>query len=81
MNEDARCTEARGDVQRPWRAERPTGRAGLGADGRDVRSGHGKVTFTDQDLSAEVTYTAGAGTAFGKESWKWLLLQPLMPQQ
>ena len=28
-----------------------------------------------------VTYTGGAGAAFGRESWKWLLLQPLMPQQ
>lgn len=28
-----------------------------------------------------VTYTGGAGAALGRESWKWLLLQPLMPQQ
>ena len=38
------------------------------------------MTFTDQDTARPVSYTGGAGTAFGRESWKWLLLQPLVPR-
>jgi phospholipid/cholesterol/gamma-HCH transport system substrate-binding protein len=81
MNEDARCTEpaassnARGaqNARRVAPGSVPT----LATYDRDT----GKVTYTDEDTSTPVTYSGGAGTAFGKESWKWLLLQPLVPQQ
>ena len=81
MNEDARCTEpaassnARG-VQNARRVA-PGSVPTLATYDRDT----GKLTYTDQDTSTPVTYSGGAGTAFGKESWKWLLLQPLVPQQ
>ena len=81
MNENARCTEpaaasnARG-VQNARRVA-PGSVPTLATYDRDT----GKVTYTDQDTSTPVTYSGGAGTAFGKESWKWLLLQPLVPQQ
>jgi phospholipid/cholesterol/gamma-HCH transport system substrate-binding protein len=42
----------------------------------------GKLRWDDGTSDGpSVTYTGGAGAAFGRESWKWLLLQPLMPQQ
>ena len=39
----------------------------------------GEVTYLDgsEESAGTVTYTGGAGEALGKESWKWLLLQPL----
>jgi phospholipid/cholesterol/gamma-HCH transport system substrate-binding protein len=81
MNEDARCTEpaASSDARGVQNARRvaPGSVPTLATYDR----GTGKVTYTDQDTSTPVTYSGGAGTAFGKESWKWLLLQPLVPQQ
>jgi phospholipid/cholesterol/gamma-HCH transport system substrate-binding protein len=81
MNEDARCTEPAASsnprgVQNARRVA-PGSVPTLATYDRDT----GKVTYTDQDTSTPVTYSGGAGTAFGKESWKWLLLQPLVPQQ
>ena len=81
MNEDARCTEP---AARPTRAVRRTPRTGrAGAPVPTVATydrATGKLTYTDRN-PAPVTYTGGAATAFGEESWKWLLLQPLVPQQ
>ncbi len=81
MNEQARCTEPAASsnprgVQNARRVA-PGSVPTLATYDRDT----GKVTYTDQDTSTPVTYSGGAGTAFGKESWKWLLLQPLVPQQ
>jgi phospholipid/cholesterol/gamma-HCH transport system substrate-binding protein len=36
----------------------------------------GKVTFLDQAKTPTVTYDGGA-SIYGKDSWKWLLMQPL----
>jgi phospholipid/cholesterol/gamma-HCH transport system substrate-binding protein len=81
MNENARCTEpaASSDARGVQNARRvaPGSVPTLATYDRDT----GKLTYTDEDTSAPVTYSGGAGTAFGKESWKWLLLQPLVPQQ
>jgi hypothetical protein len=41
----------------------------------------GTVTYTDHSPSESVSYTGGAASMFGQESWKWLLLQPLAGQQ
>lgn len=41
----------------------------------------GKLTYTDASPSDFVTYTGGAASVFGEESWKWLLLQPLATEQ
>lgn len=40
-------------------------------------SSTGTVKYTDQSPSDAVTYTGGAASVMGQESWKWLLLQPL----
>lgn len=40
----------------------------------------GEMTYADEVPDTEVTYTGGAQDMLGKESWKWLLLQPLMPK-
>jgi phospholipid/cholesterol/gamma-HCH transport system substrate-binding protein len=37
----------------------------------------GTVQYTDVSPSASISYTGGAASMFGEESWKWLLLQPL----
>jgi phospholipid/cholesterol/gamma-HCH transport system substrate-binding protein len=83
MNEDARCSEpqattnARGAQNAPRRAG-PAYRAPvIGA----YDSATGKVTYTDQSPSGSVSYTGGAASMFGQESWKWLLLQPLAGKQ
>jgi phospholipid/cholesterol/gamma-HCH transport system substrate-binding protein len=36
----------------------------------------GKVTWSDQDTSAQIAYDGGAAQLFGGDSWKWMLLQP-----
>ena len=42
-------------------------------------SGSGKVVWSDQDPSANIAYDGGAAKVFGKDSWKWMLLQPSLP--
>jgi phospholipid/cholesterol/gamma-HCH transport system substrate-binding protein len=39
--------------------------------------GTGTVHYTDAGPSDDISYTGGAASVFGEESWKWLLLQPL----
>jgi len=78
MDEDAKCTEpasksnARGSQNAP--------RVGTGFDSPvatyDLNSG--KVLWTDQTPSANVVYDGGAAQLFGENSWKSLLLQPVM---
>jgi phospholipid/cholesterol/gamma-HCH transport system substrate-binding protein len=41
----------------------------------------GNVTYTDHSPCGSVSYTGGAASMFGQESWKWLLLQPLAGKQ
>ncbi len=41
----------------------------------------GKLRYTDRNPSGSVSYTGGAASVFGEESWKWLLLQPLAEPQ
>ena len=41
----------------------------------------GKVTYGERTGTDRVTYTGGAHEALGKESWKWLLIQPLAAEQ
>jgi phospholipid/cholesterol/gamma-HCH transport system substrate-binding protein len=82
MNERARCAEpptvsnARGaqNANRvaPWQA----GPAIATYDGAT-----GEVKYGDRTGERKVTYTGGAHEALGKESWKWLLIQPLASQK
>ncbi len=79
MNEDARCTEpasktnARGGQHAPRRAAASYRAPVVGTYDRDT----GSVSYTDRGPSDDVTYTGGAQSLFGEQSWKWLLLQPL----
>jgi phospholipid/cholesterol/gamma-HCH transport system substrate-binding protein len=81
MNEDARCTEPaavsnpRGAQNAPKRVA-PSELPELGTYDRRT----GELTYADEVPATEVTYTGGAAGSFGEESWKWLLLQPLMPR-
>jgi phospholipid/cholesterol/gamma-HCH transport system substrate-binding protein len=81
MNEDARCSEPptvsnpRGAQNAPERVA-PASVPELGTYDRST----GKFTYAGDQPETEVTYTGGASASFGKESWKWLLLQPLMPK-
>ena len=83
MNTGARCAEgpgqsnARGAQNTPRRAG-PAYRAPVvGTYDRST----GKLTYTDRNPSGDVTYTGGAATLMGEESWKWLLMQPLSGQE
>ena len=79
MNEAARCTEpqsqsnARGGQHAPGRAGTAYRAPVVGTYDRES----GDVSYTDRSPSDGVTYTGGAASMFGEESWKWLLLQPL----
>ena len=79
MNEAARCTEpqsqsnARGGQHAPGRAGTAYRAPVVGTYDRES----GNVSYTDRSPSDGVTYTGGAASMFGEESWKWLLLQPL----
>lgn len=82
MNEDARCTEPaavsnpRGAQHAPrvapWQAGEPIA---------TYDRATGELSFGGGKGSRSVTYTGGAAQALGEESWKWLLLQPLMPAE
>jgi phospholipid/cholesterol/gamma-HCH transport system substrate-binding protein len=78
MNTDARCTEpqsqsnARGAQWAP-----PAGSANRAPVIATYDRSTGDVTYTDRSPREHITYTGGAAQAFGEESWKWLLLQPL----
>ena len=78
MNEDARCTEPQS--QSSARGAQHAPRAGAAYRAPVVGtydSDTGTVTYSDEGPSDSVTYTGGAAAAFGEDSWKWLLLQPL----
>ena len=84
MNMQARCTEpaAQSNPRGAQHSPEPPRRVAPGsvpAVGTYDRS-TGEVTFGEQQ-GPVVTTSAGASEMFGEESWKWLLLQPLMRQQ
>lgn len=82
MNMRARCTEpqavssARGAQHAP-RAGTAYRAPVVAAYDPETR----RLKYTDENPSDSVTYTGGAAEAFGEESWKWLLLQPLAGTQ
>ena len=83
MDEDARCTEPIGQSN-PRGAQHSPRRVAPGEVPTlaTYDRASGEVTYLDgtEEPSGTVTYTGGAGEALGKESWKWLLLQPLSSQ-
>jgi phospholipid/cholesterol/gamma-HCH transport system substrate-binding protein len=83
MDSSARCAEspgqsnARGAQNTPRRAA-PSYRAPVvGTYDRQT----GKLDYTDTNPDANVTYTGGAASLMGEDSWKWLLVQPLAGQE
>ena len=88
MDMDARCTEpqaqsnARGSQHAPGTPAAPRAGAAYRSPvvaAYDAESGD--VHYTDQNPSDAVSYTGGAASVFGEDSWKWLLLQPLAQEQ
>ncbi len=84
MDMDARCTEpqSRSNARGAQHAPRP--RSGAAYRSPVVAAydpGTGKLEYTDVSPSDGVSYTGGAASVFGEESWKWLLLQPLAKEQ
>jgi phospholipid/cholesterol/gamma-HCH transport system substrate-binding protein len=83
MNEKAHCSEpgsksnARGAQHAPNRAP-ASYRAPVVATYDEAS---GKVTWTDEDPAASVSYTGGAFDSFGRDSWKSLLLQPVAEEE
>ncbi|HET6627864.1 MAG TPA: MlaD family protein [Nocardioidaceae bacterium] len=78
MNEQAHCAEPQ--AQSNARGAQWAPRAGAAyrapvVGAYDSSTGH--FSYTDKSPSGSVTYTGGAASVFGEESWKWLLLQPL----
>jgi phospholipid/cholesterol/gamma-HCH transport system substrate-binding protein len=83
MSMDARCTEpqaksnARGAQNRPMgggsTASRPPVVGTYDRASGTVRLGDAGLNGIEDDVS----YTGGAASTFGEESWRWLLLQPL----
>ncbi len=82
MDMDARCAEsvtesnARGAQHAPRVAPGPDETVVATHDQQT-----GEVSYTDGEPVTSVTYAGGAHNEFGEESWKWLLLQPLMQQR
>jgi phospholipid/cholesterol/gamma-HCH transport system substrate-binding protein len=88
MDMDARCAEpqaqsnARGAQHAPGTPAAP--RAGAAYRSPVVAAYDaetGDVRYTDQNPSDAISYTGGAASVFGEDSWKWLLLQPLAQEQ
>ena len=81
MNVKARCASpppinSRGAQNSPERVA-PGSVPTIGSYDRET----GKFTYKGEKPETEVTYSGGAKNTFGEESWKWLLLQPLMPKE
>jgi phospholipid/cholesterol/gamma-HCH transport system substrate-binding protein len=82
MDMDAGCAEPQ--AQSNARGSQHAPRAGAAyrspvVGTYDRRSG--EVQYTDASPDESVSYTGGAASVFGEESWKWLLLQPLATER
>jgi len=82
MNEDARCTEPQAKTNARGSQHAP--RAGTAYRAPVIGTydaNTGTVTYTDKNPRDSITYTGGAASIFGEDSWKWLLFQPLAEPQ
>jgi phospholipid/cholesterol/gamma-HCH transport system substrate-binding protein len=80
MNTKAHCSEPPSKSNARGAQNAPHNRAGASYRPPVVATydhSTGKVTWTDHAPQADITYTGGAHRTFGKDSWKWLLLQPV----
>ena len=74
--EPASTTDARGAQNAPRVGA--DYRPGTGTPVATYDLGTGKTTWTDQSSKANVVYDGGAAQLYGEDSWKSLLLQPVM---
>ena len=82
MNEDARCAEPQGQSNARGSQHAPRAPAAYRAPVVGTYdSKTGDFSYADKSPSESVTYTGGAASVFGEQSWKWLLLQPLARPQ
>lgn len=82
MNTKVKCTEPQNESNARGGQHAPRAGAAYRAPvvaAYDAQSG--ALRYTDRSPSDSVTYTGGAASVFGEESWKWLLLQPLAEPQ
>ena len=82
MDEDAHCAEPQS--QSNARGSQNAPRAGTAYRSPVVAAyDHqaGTVQYTDASPDDAISYTGGAASVFGEESWKWLLLQPLASEK
>jgi len=75
--EPAATTNARGAQNTPRRAG-PAYRAPVVGT---YDQATGRFHYTGANPSGDVTYTGGAASLMGRDSWKWLLMQPLAGQR
>jgi phospholipid/cholesterol/gamma-HCH transport system substrate-binding protein len=84
MNTQAHCAEPGATTSARGAQHAPRPRAGAAYRAPVVATydrSAGEVTYTDRNPDGAVTYTGGAASIMGADSWKWLLLQPLAGQQ
>jgi phospholipid/cholesterol/gamma-HCH transport system substrate-binding protein len=72
MDEDAHCADPPSYSNPRGAQNAPAPRAPVGT--YDV--GTGKFSWGQGESGADVVYDGGAAQLFGKDSWKWMLLQP-----
>ena len=82
MNEKAGCAEPASQSNARGGQNAPRARPGVDYRGPVVGTydlGDGTFTWKDRGPASgqSVVYTGGAERLYGKDSWKWLLLQPL----
>lgn len=82
MNEDARCTEPQAQSSARGAQNAPgAGTANRAPVVGAYDSATGGFRWASKNPDSGVTYNGGAAKVFGEESWKWLLLQPLVGDQ
>ncbi|HEY0902676.1 MAG TPA: MlaD family protein [Marmoricola sp.] len=81
MDMDARCSDPDPKINSRGARFAPRVAPEFGSSSPSVATydlDTGRTTWTDQGSSASVVYDGGAAQLFGEDSWKSLLLQPVM---
>jgi phospholipid/cholesterol/gamma-HCH transport system substrate-binding protein len=79
MNTKAHCAEPAGttNARGAQNAPRRAGAAYRAPVVGTYDAGTGRFRYAERNPSGNVTYTGGAASVLGQDSWKWLLMQPL----
>jgi phospholipid/cholesterol/gamma-HCH transport system substrate-binding protein len=80
MDADARCTEpaSKTNARGAQNAPRPATALESGNSVATYDTATGKLTWADQQDGGSVVYDGGAERIYGQDSWKSLLLQPVL---